>query len=167
MRSAIKPRLRVWKVKAGHHLPTCVVPAGWHKNYAAYSGIAQTYPAEVPVDGGEMGYPGAGGQYVPKSIHEAAFNATGALLEYYKAYDVRWFAAGNFFDRIADVNTSKLLPCNRTGQLVDNTSIFTYLKTTGDFQGVEIINSGQITSSLASNVPQIWVETGLRSPFPT
>lgn len=113
----------------------------WYQYFSAYYDLAKMYPGEIPVNGGDMGYKGTSGQYVPRAILDAAENATGLALEYHKSYNPQWFEPWRYFDNGLGVNTSNFRKCEESGRLIDNASMFGYWKNTGDDGGVTIINN--------------------------
>lgn len=112
----------------------------WYQWFAAYYDLAKMYLGEIPVNGGDMGYKGTSGQYVPRAILDAAENDTGLALEYHKSYNPRWFEPWRYFDNGLGVNTSNFRKCEEIG-LYHNATIFRYWKNTGDDGGVTIINN--------------------------
>ena len=56
---------------------------------------------EMPINAGDMGYPGETGGYLPAAAVNEARNASGLALEYYANWDASWFTPSQYFTNVA------------------------------------------------------------------
>lgn len=68
-------------------------------------------PDHIAQSLGSIGYSGSEGVHVPRHVLEAG-NAMSLALDDYKSYDVSSHNAAQFFDKIQDINSSKLIKCS-------------------------------------------------------
>jgi hypothetical protein len=54
---------------------------------------------------------------------------------YYPSYDAAWFQPWKFFDSLTDIDSESMNPCEDT-RMTDTTELETYVKVTGDSEGV-------------------------------
>lgn len=117
---------------------THVVLECWTDGYAAeWDEIRELYPSLAPVRVGNMGYNGKASYFFSKTISDAAWETEGLNLDYYRGYNVSWHDAAKYFDSPLVVNTSRLMPCNKTRLMISSVIKF-YLEQTGDSEGVEV-----------------------------
>ena len=116
-----------------------------HINVEAWSGGYQTLLAEmeaempfmVPKSLGSMGYGGLVSMYIPEQVKNAAYNADGEALEYFRSYNVSKRTAWRYFNSPGDVETSRLRPCTET-TLTDSPRMKEYAELSGDTEGVVV-----------------------------
>lgn len=112
---------------------------GWTGSNPTYwDAIQRDFPATAPVKLGLIGYDGISGQHIMSEVLQRA-EAEGLYLEFYRSYNVSLHHPGLYFDRITKVNTSDLKPCEQT-MLFHPANMQNYLETTGDTEGVELVN---------------------------
>eukprot|EP00913_Durusdinium_trenchii_P016655 g15655.t1 len=110
--------------------------------------LTEIYKAEMPVSGGEMGYDGDEGIFVPQRAMQAG-QAEGIALDFYKSYNASWHKPWRFFMNITVMNlTDDFMPCVDT-MLVNNATGYYYWKLTGDDDGVVI--TGQEYAAFCEN----------------
>ncbi|CAK9028861.1 Ephrin_rec_like domain-containing protein [Durusdinium trenchii] len=127
------------KRKIVHHLSL----EGWTDGYAAtWNQIQQDYPDTAPQNLGGTGYAGLSSDYITQEVQERALSDSGLSLEFYRSYNRSWHDAGQYFDRISQVNTSLLAPCNQSRLMVSEAMLH-YANLTGDWDGVENV-SGKV-----------------------
>ena len=86
---------------------THIVLECWTADYAAeWDQIEKYYPSLAPVNVGNMGYNRKISYFFSKSIRDAAWEAEGLNLDYYKGYNISWHDAAKYFDSPSAVNTS-------------------------------------------------------------
>ena len=67
---------------------------------------------EMPINAGDMGYPGETGGYLPAAAVNEARNASGLALEYYANLDASWFTPWQYFTNVATATCHKgKAPC--------------------------------------------------------
>ena len=117
---------------------THVVLECWTDGYAAeWKEIQELYPSLAPIKAGDMGYSGKASYFFSKTIRDAAWEAEGLNLDYYRGYNISWHDAAKYFDSPLAVNTSRLMRCNQTRLMISSVIKF-YLEQTGDSGGVEV-----------------------------
>lgn len=127
------------KRKIVHHLSL----EGWTDGYAAtWNQIQQDYPDTAPQNLGGTGYAGLSSDYITQEVQERALSDSGLSLEFYRSYNRSWHDAGQYFDRISQVDTSLLAPCNQSRLMVSEAMLH-YANLTGDWDGVENV-SGKV-----------------------
>lgn len=110
----------------------------WFGGYPAeWALIQNSYSSMAPKDLGSMGYVGLSTMYIPKPVQNQAYFASGTALQYYRDWNSSWNQVSDYFGAISAIETSKLVPCNASGNNLANDLIMrTYLKITGDVDGV-------------------------------
>ncbi|CAJ1374394.1 unnamed protein product [Effrenium voratum] len=114
----------------------------WIGSYAkAYRQFETDYPASSPVDLGSMGYAGEDSMYISQRVLQAAYQAEGLALDYYKSYNRTYHNAKQYFDSISDIPISELKPCNST-DFTSSSRMGFYAQYSGDSGGVELQPDG-------------------------
>ena len=101
--------------------------------------MEKTFPGEMPI-ALPMGLEGTSDEFVTKAAMDAAQEATGFSLEYFKTYAALGQQVLNYFDNSSVVNISDLSPCSQ-GFFTDAGMIYNYWRLTGDDGGVVINGS--------------------------
>eukprot|EP00435_Cladocopium_sp_Y103_P069800 s702_g34.t1 len=147
--------------KVKHHM----MIDSWYLGFThVINSLAEIYMEEMPVNAGDMGYPGETGGYLPAAAVDEARNATGLALEYYRSWDASWFTPWNYFTDVATVNTSDLMRCSDS-LLSDNSSAYYYFAKSGDAGGVDITTDGEgvKTYKFACQDDYFWLSSACRS----
>lgn len=125
--------------KTKHHM----MIDSWYRSFShVINSLAEIYMEEMPINAGDMGYPGETGGYLPAAAVNEARNASGLALEYYANWDASWFTPSQYFTNVATVNTSDLMKCSDS-LLTDNSSAYHYFAKSGDAGGVDITTDGE------------------------
>lgn len=119
-----------------------VVVDGWMSNWPSEAAYIAKYPHLVPEDLGSMGYDGVEGIYVTHDIMSEAYESEGLALNFYLSYNQTHHDAKQYFDSIANVNSSRLQWCNNTN-LFNRDHMENYLRWTGDSEGLVQMEDGR------------------------
>eukprot|EP00913_Durusdinium_trenchii_P000473 g433.t1 len=87
----------------------------WAVALPAWKNLAARLPRYV----GTMGYDLAQGWFLRRSVQEEALTSAGLALDSFRGYNRSWFSPWNYFDRISDINASRLFPCNYSDHRFD------------------------------------------------
>ncbi|CAK9060016.1 unnamed protein product [Durusdinium trenchii] len=105
----------------------------WAVALPAWKNLAARLPRYV----GTMGYDLAQGWFLRRSVQEEALTSAGLALDSFRGYNRSWFSPWNYFDRISDINASRLFPCNYSDHRFVNLEMMaTYVAVTGDTAGL-------------------------------
>jgi len=85
-----------------------------------------------------MGYFGKTSMYLPANIRQAAYNAEGWILEFYRGFNVSWTQPAKYFDAHSSIDKDRLKKCVDTRLMVSQ-AMEVYADITGDWHGVEIL----------------------------
>ena len=132
---------------------------GWTvSSVLTWEKIQSDYPSTSPINLGNMGYDGTGGQYVSANLVDETYKTTGVALDFYRSYDSTFRNVSEYFDPIAAFNISDFQTCAES-RFSNVAMMQTYLEVTGDLDGVETVN-GQLRAKCFSG--HLWLPPSCR-----
>lgn len=137
-----------------------VVVDGWMSNWPSEAAYIAKYPHLVPEDLGSMGYDGVEGIYVTHDIMSEAYESEGLALNFYLSYNQTHHDAKQYFDGIANVNSSRLQWCNNTN-LFNRDHMENYLRWTGDSEGLVQMEDGRHVAKCLNGL--FWLSPACRA----
>ncbi|CAE7564923.1 unnamed protein product [Symbiodinium sp. CCMP2592] len=90
-----------------------------------------------------MGYEGLSSTFLRREALMQAFSEQGAILDYFRGWNTSWTQPWKYFDSIASVNRSQMVPCNASRFTITQANR-DYLQVTGDTAGVAVQPNGEL-----------------------
>jgi len=113
-------------------------------NIDSWDEVQEMFSTYAPKDLGAMGWTGREHMFVKKQTLLDAYEAEGVMLDFYKGYNVSHHKVHKYFDSIFDIDSTMLKPCHFPGSTFQDTVLMaTYLRWTGDRDGVLEVNDGK------------------------
>lgn len=137
-----------------------VVVDSWMSNWPSEEAYIAKYPHLVPEDLGSMGYDGVEGIYVTHDIMSQAYESQGLALNFYLSYNQTHHDAKQYFDGIANVNSSRFQWCNDTN-FFNRDHMENYLRWTGDSEGLVQMDDGRHVAKCLNDL--FWLSPACRA----
>ncbi|CAE7346983.1 unnamed protein product [Symbiodinium natans] len=118
----------------------------WSEGYQnEWKLIQSRYASMAPVDVGSMGYEGVSSHFIRQSVRRQAYHEGGTVLDFYRGWNMSWSQPSKYFDDLASISRSLLVPCAQT-RFMSTEANQIYLRITGDEAGVETLPDGTLAA---------------------
>ena len=110
----------------------------WSEGYLnEWKLIQSQYASMAPVDVGSMGYDGSASFFIRQTVRSHAYHEDGTVLDFYRGWNMSWSQPSRYFDDLASINRSLIVPCAQTRFMATEANR-NYLRITGG-----VLNKGR------------------------
>ena len=103
----------------------------WSEGYQnEWKLIQSQYASMAPVDLGSMGYEGTSSVFIRQTVRSRAYHEDGTALDFYRGWNTLWSQPSKYFDDLASINRSLMVPCAQTRFMATEANQ-NYLRITG------------------------------------
>eukprot|EP00439_Symbiodinium_sp_Y106_P060372 s666_g8.t3 len=137
----------------------------WSASYASVvEDMKDTFPHNIPVDLGSMGYEGEESMYVTKKVLQQALDAEGLTLDFYRGYNLTHHTPKQYFDGMDAIDLADLFLCEET-DFYKPEFMAAYARWTGDAAGIQVLANGKYAAKCHAD--KWWISPQCRSDTST